>query len=84
MITPEGTRSWVPKWKMGFYHMAMTAKVPIVLGAPDFRTKKIYLGKKISVEDLETRSFESIMDELEEYYKNFTPKYPEKWNPKIY
>ena len=84
VITPEGTRSWVPKWKLGFYHMAMTAKVPIVLGAPDFRTKKIHLGKKISVEDLETRSFESIMDELEEYYKNFTPKYPEKWNPKIY
>ena len=62
VITPEGTRSWVPKWKLGFYH----------------------IGKKISVEDLETRSFESIMDELEEYYKNFTPKYPEKWNPKIY
>ena len=31
VITPEGTRSWVSKWKLGFYHMAMTAKVPIVL-----------------------------------------------------
>lgn len=84
VITPEGTRSWVAKWKLGFYHMAMTAKVPIVLGASDFKTKKIHLGKMISVKDLETRSFESIMNELEEYYKDFTPKYPEKWNPKIY
>ena len=58
--------------------------VPLVLIAPDFKTKKIHIGKKISVEELETRSFESIMNELELYYKDFTPKHPEKWNPKIY
>lgn len=84
VITPEGTRSWVPKWRKGFYHMALQAKVPIVLAAGDFKEKIIYLGKKISLEDLQTRSFESIMDELEDYYKNITPKYPENWNPKIY
>lgn len=84
VITPEGTRSWVQKWKLGFYHIALGAKVPLVLATPDFKTKKIYIGKKICVEDLETRSFESIMDELEAYYKNITPRYPEKWNPKIY
>lgn len=84
VIAPEGTRKWVAKWKLGFYHMAVTAKVPIVLGAADFKTKKIYLGKKISVEDLETRSLESILDEIQGYYKDFTPKYPENWNPKIY
>ncbi|MDO4763779.1 MAG: 1-acyl-sn-glycerol-3-phosphate acyltransferase [Flavobacteriaceae bacterium] len=84
VIAPEGTRKWVAKWKLGFYHIAMTAKVPIVLGTADFKTKKIHLGKKISVEDLETRSLESILDEIQEYYKDFTPKYPENWNPKIY
>ena len=84
VITPEGTRSWVPKWRLGFYHMALSAKVPIVLGAGDFAKKTVFLGKKISVEDLETRSFESIMEELEEYYKKITPKIPENWNPKIY
>lgn len=84
VITPEGTRSWVPKWKKGFYHMALEAKVPIVLAAGDFKDKIIYLGKKISVEELETKTFEQIMDQLEEYYKQITPKNPEKWNPKIY
>lgn len=84
VITPEGTRSWVPKWRKGFYHMALAAKVPIVLAAGDFKKKIIYLGKKISVEELQTRSFESIMDELEDYYQTITPKYPENWNPKIY
>lgn len=84
VITPEGTRSWVPKWRKGFYQMALTAKVPIVVAAGDFKEKKIYLGKQISVEDLETRTYEDIMAELEEYYKKITPKFPENWNPKIY
>ena len=84
VITPEGTRKRVAKWRKGFYHMAIAAKVPIVVAAGDFRTKQIHLGYKISVEDLETRSFESIMNEMEEYYKKITPKFPENWNPKIY
>ncbi len=84
VITPEGTRSWVPKWRKGFYHMALAAKVPIVLAAGDFKNKTIYLGKKISVEELETRSYEDIMAELEAYYQKITPKVPENWNPKIY
>lgn len=84
VITPEGTRSWVPKWRKGFYHMALESKVPLVLAAGDFKNKTMYIGKKISVEELETRSFESIMQELEDYYKKITAKYPEKWNPKIY
>ncbi|MDO4880071.1 MAG: 1-acyl-sn-glycerol-3-phosphate acyltransferase [Capnocytophaga sp.] len=84
VVTPEGTRSKVSKWRLGFYHMALKAKVPIVLGAGDFRTKTVRIGKKISVEDLETRSLESIMLEIQEYYKDVTPKYPEKWNPQIF
>ena len=84
VITPEGTRSWVPKWRKGFYHMAIAAKVPIVVSAGDFRTKQIHLGYLISVHDLETRTFEDIMTEMEEYYKKITPKIPENWNPKIF
>ncbi|CEJ71451.1 Acyltransferase [Chryseobacterium oranimense G311] len=44
VITPEGTRSWVPKWRKGFYHMALAAKVPIVLAAGDFKRKIVYLA----------------------------------------
>lgn len=84
VITPEGTRSWVPKWRKGFYHMALAAKVPIVVAAGDFKTKQIHLGYIIPVADLESRTFEDIMSEMEEYYKKITPKYPENWNSKIY
>ncbi|WP_089820424.1 1-acyl-sn-glycerol-3-phosphate acyltransferase [Kaistella treverensis] len=84
VITPEGTRSRVPKWRKGFYHMALAAKVPIVYAAGDFKEKIMYLGKKISVEELESRSYEEIMTDMEQYYKKITPKYPENWNPKIF
>lgn len=84
VVTPEGTRSRVNKWRMGFYHMALSAEVPLVLGAGDFKDKKIYIGRSISLEDLKTRSQESIMAEIQEYYQTIMPKYPEQWNPKIY
>lgn len=84
VITPEGTRSWVPKWRKGFYHMALAAKVPIVVAAGDYKHKQIHLGKIITVQELETKSFAEIMTELEEYYKKITPKVPENWNPKIF
>jgi 1-acyl-sn-glycerol-3-phosphate acyltransferase len=31
VIPPEGTRKHVTQWKSGFYHIAVGAKVPIVL-----------------------------------------------------
>ena len=30
-ITPEGTRSANPNWKLGFHHVATTAEVPILI-----------------------------------------------------
>ena len=39
MIPAEGTRSKVDKWKSGFYHVALGAKVPILLGYLDYAKK---------------------------------------------
>ena len=39
-VAPEGTRSPVSKWKTGFYHIALGAKVPIVLGFFDYHKKQ--------------------------------------------
>lgn len=84
VITPEGTRSRVKKWKLGFYYMAKEAKVPIVLSAGDYKNKIGKLGHTITVEDLETRSLESILTEIQDYYKGVTAKHPEDFNPKIF
>lgn len=43
-ITPEGTRSYVPHLRTGFYHLAQQAGVPIALGYLDFPTKTIGIG----------------------------------------
>ncbi len=86
VITPEGTRTRVEKWRKGFYHMALAAKVPMVLSAGDFGTKSIVLGYKIPYERIASETFETIMQEIQDYYvkNNITPKIPENWNPKIY
>lgn len=44
LITPEGTRSQVERWKTGFYHIAVGAQVPIVLGYVDAANKTLGLG----------------------------------------
>ncbi len=40
VVPPEGTRSNVKRWKTGFYHIAVGAKVPIILGFIDYKNKK--------------------------------------------
>ncbi len=86
VITPEGTRTRVEKWRKGFYNMALAAKVPIVMAAGDFKTKTMYLGYKIPYEQIASVPFEEIMQEIQDYYVkyNIIPKIPENWNPKIY
>lgn len=86
VITPEGTRSRVEKWRKGFYNMALAAKVPIVLAGGDYKRKTINLGYKIPYEKLESSSFEEVMEEIQDFYIKYdiTPKIPENWNPKIY
>ncbi|MGC1514603.1 MAG: 1-acyl-sn-glycerol-3-phosphate acyltransferase, partial [Maribacter sp.] len=44
-LSPEGTRKKVEKWKTGFYFIAKTAKVPIVLVAFDYGKKQIKVSE---------------------------------------
>ena len=46
LITPEGTRSKVERWKMGFYHIAVQAKLPIYLGFVDRDSRSIGIGSR--------------------------------------
>ncbi|MEO1044001.1 MAG: 1-acyl-sn-glycerol-3-phosphate acyltransferase [Pseudomonadota bacterium] len=46
-IAPEGTRSAATRWRTGFYHIAMAAKVPIVCGFMDYRSRRAGLGPVI-------------------------------------
>jgi 1-acyl-sn-glycerol-3-phosphate acyltransferase len=39
VFTPEGTRSYSPNWKKGFYYIAQKANVPIYIGYIDYKKK---------------------------------------------
>lgn len=79
MITPEGTRSKSTKWKSGFYHVAMNAKVPICLGYLDYKTKTAGVGKTIYPSGDYKKDLKDIVD----FYNAFTPKYPENYSPDL-
>ena len=39
LLAPEGTRGKVTTWKTGFYYIAKTANVPVVMLSFDFENK---------------------------------------------
>ena len=73
-IAPEGTRGSVGKWKTGFYHIAMAAKVPLVLGMMNYSNKTGGLGSAI----MPTGDYEADMAKIFEFYKDVVPRYPER------
>ena len=44
-IAPEGTRHQVTEWKRGFYHIAKSAGIPIVMAVVDGRHKTVRIGQ---------------------------------------
>jgi len=44
IVPPKGTRSKTRYWKTGFYHIALTAQVPIVMAYMDYSRKVSGLG----------------------------------------
>jgi len=65
-ITPEGTRSYSPNWKTGFYRIAEKANVPIVKIGFDYATKTVFLDKPYYVQG-------RMEEEIEEIKKYFIP-----------
>lgn len=64
-ITPEGTRSWRPYWKSGFYNIALGANVPIVLGYLDRNEKVVAVTEIITL----TGDPKTDMDKIREFYR---------------
>ena len=71
-IAPEGTRSAVGQWRSGFYHIALKAKVPMVVGMMDYGTKTGGLGPAI----WPSGDYEADMRKIFDVYRKVTPKHP--------
>ena len=72
-ITPEGTRSYAPKWKTGFYFIALKAHIPIVMVAFN------YSQKVVSVEEpfMPTGDLEKDIEFMMNHYRKIPGKNPQ-------
>jgi 1-acyl-sn-glycerol-3-phosphate acyltransferase len=74
LVTPEGTRSYNPRWKKGFYYIAQEAKVPIILGYIDYEKKIGGIGPVFEP----TGDVNKDIETIKAFYKDKKGKYPEK------
>lgn len=59
-LAPEGTRSQVPGWRLGFYHLWTQAQCPLGVGIMDWRSKTIGVKAFIYASGDMARDFEQL------------------------
>ena len=78
MISPEGTRSSVKRWKSGFYRTAVMAEVPLILAYLDYGKKVAGIGPIF----YPTGNYEEDLKHIKNYFSQFTARHPEQYeNP---
>jgi 1-acyl-sn-glycerol-3-phosphate acyltransferase len=75
LIAAEGSRSLRANWRLGFYHVAKQAGVPITLGYLDYAKRIAGVGPAIYPSDDMDADLRAIMD----FYRPITGKHPEKF-----
>ncbi|UBM63261.1 1-acyl-sn-glycerol-3-phosphate acyltransferase [Candidatus Sulfidibacterium hydrothermale] len=76
VITPEGTRKKVDRWKKGFYQIALQNEVPVVMAFIDYKYKKGGVGPLF----YPTGNFDEDMKKIERFYRDFHARHPERYN----
>ena len=74
-ITPEGTRSLVKRWKMGFYQIAIKADVPIQLAYFDYKKKEMGMTEIF----IPTGDEKADLKYIRNFYKDVHARFPEKF-----
>jgi 1-acyl-sn-glycerol-3-phosphate acyltransferase len=77
VITPEGSRARQPHWKSGFYHLALAAKVPLLLIALDFGKKEVRFVDHLAL----TGDQQVDMAAIAASYQDATALYPDQAGP---
>lgn len=75
IVPPEGTRSKTRYWKTGFYHIARTADVPIVMAYMNYAAKRSGLGPLFEP----TGDIEADMNAIKAFYAPFKGKNAEQF-----
>ena len=73
-LSPEGTRSFTPYWKTGFYHIAKRANLPIIMFYLDNKTRTIGFSDIFEI----SGDIDKDMKVFDEYYASKQGYIPEK------
>ena len=76
LVPPEGTRSLTAAWKTGFYHIAKSANVPIVITILDYGTRTIHVADLF----YPTGDIDADMVKLKANYANAVGKHRAKFS----
>ena len=76
-ITPEGTRSYRPYWKSGFYRIALAAGVPVLLVSIDYGKKIVDVTKTMTLTGDEAADMAAIA----QAYEGVRARYPKDAAP---
>ncbi|MEM9740516.1 MAG: 1-acyl-sn-glycerol-3-phosphate acyltransferase [Pseudomonadota bacterium] len=76
-VAPEGTRSYTPGWKTGFYHIAHTAGVPILMAVLDYATHTITVVGPIET----SGDVETDLPLIQAPYAQARGRRPGAWSP---
>lgn len=71
-LAPEGTRKKVTEWKTGFYYIAKTANVPIIMFTLDFNKKE----NKVSDPFYPTQNMEEDFQFMRAFFDGVVGKVP--------
>ena len=74
-IPPEGTRGEVTAWKSGFYHIAHTADVPIIMSVLDYGARRISLAATL----IPSGDYEADLPRIQSCYADATGKHAGKF-----
>jgi 1-acyl-sn-glycerol-3-phosphate acyltransferase len=77
VIPPSGTRSRARHWKSGFYHVARSARVPVVCAFLDYERKAGGVGPIF----IPSADLGADMERLRVFYRDIRGKYPENETP---
>jgi 1-acyl-sn-glycerol-3-phosphate acyltransferase len=75
VITPEGTRSRVERWKSGFHRIAHAAGVPVVLAVIDYSCKVVRFGPAFQA----TNDYDGDLTAMQAYITAAMAKHPERY-----
>ena len=76
-LAPEGARAYRPHWRSGFYHLAMAARVPVVLVYLDYASKEIGIVDSVRLSGDQNADMAGIAA----VYRGRTGRHPDRASP---